>query len=148
MASPEQWRRSFVGSVPEAVATAKWIEGIAADRGVPGDVVFAVQLCSEELIANIVRHGGSASPRIEVGLGIFADRVELTVDDDGRPFDVAAAVPHRIEGPLEDVRPGGLGIHLIHSFSDALAFRREGMGNRIVATFKLPSATQPGGVAS
>ncbi len=144
MAAGGSWRRAFVGSTAEAVATARWIDRIAGEQAFPAETLFAVQVCAEELLTNIVRHGGNPGPRIEVTLSLSADRVELMVEDDGKPFDVATTPPHRIDQPLEEVQPGGLGIQLIHSFADRLSYQRAGLGNRVLAAFDRPDATAIG----
>jgi anti-sigma regulatory factor (Ser/Thr protein kinase) len=51
--------------------------------------------------------------------------VELTVADDGPPFDPLAVAPPKQALRLEDVVSGGQGIHLIRHFTDRLAYRRE-----------------------
>src|SRR5262245_56200908 len=113
------WRRAFSGSVAEIVATARWVDGIAAEQALPADVTLAIQICVDELLANIDRNGGE-HPRIELTLVRLPDHIELAIEDVGKPFDVAASTPHRIEGPLEEVQTGGLGIQLIHSFASRL----------------------------
>lgn len=129
------WHRAFAGSFDEAVATARWLDAAAADADVSPNMLYAMQVCLEELLTNIIRHGGRANPKIAVTIGQFDDRMELVVEDDGLPFDVAQVEPKRATARLEDVQPGGLGITLIQGFADSLVFRREGLGNKVVAQF-------------
>jgi len=140
MTAGSSWRRAFVGSIDEAVATARWIDRIASEQGLSAETLFAVQVCAEELLTNIVRHGGNPGPRIEVTLSVSADGIELMVEDDGKPFDVATTPPRRIDQPLDEIQPGGLGIQLIHSFADRLSYQRAGLGNRVLAAFDRPDA--------
>lgn len=131
------WRRTFAGSIPEVVAATRWVESIASEQELPNDVAFALQVCAEELLINIVRHGGSAAPDIDVRLNLFPDRIELVIEDDGRPFDVASSSHKAIDRPLDEVDPGGLGVHLVHTFADRLSYKRTGTTNRVVAEFAL-----------
>jgi anti-sigma regulatory factor (Ser/Thr protein kinase) len=62
------------------------------------------------------------------------------IEDDGKPFDVSAASHHGIDRSLDEVQPGGLGVQLIHSFADRLAYQRTEAGNRVVAEFALTGA--------
>ena len=140
MAADHRWQRTFTGSIAEVVDTSEWIEHIAAEQGWPQDILFALQICVEELLTNILRHGGKSQPRIAVAIALFADRIELIVEDDGAPFDVASAAPHHIDTPLDEVQPGGLGVQLIHSFADRLRYEGAGLGNRVRAIFNLPAA--------
>jgi sigma-B regulation protein RsbU (phosphoserine phosphatase) len=140
MMTPEIWRRTFTGSIPEVIAAAGWVDSIARERALPTDVVFALQICVEELLTNIVRHGGMQSATIDLSLGLFADRIQLIIEDNGKPFDVTTSSHRRIELPLNEVQPGGLGVQLIHSFADRLAYERTATGNRVVAEFALTAA--------
>lgn len=137
MTAPEAWRRTFAGSIPEVVDATRWIESIASEQTLPKDTVFALQVCAEELLVNIVRHGGNAAPNIDLQLRRFPKRIELVVEDDGKPFDVASSSHHGIDRPLAEVTPGGLGVHLIHTFADRLTYERKGAINRVVAEFRL-----------
>jgi anti-sigma regulatory factor (Ser/Thr protein kinase) len=69
--------------------------------------------------------------------------VRLMIEDNGHPFNIAAAVPRRIDRPLEEVEPGGLGVQLVHHFSDQLRYERRGLGNRTIAVFTLPKPEPP-----
>jgi len=59
----------------------------------------------------------------------------MTVEDNGRPFNVAQAPAKRIDQPLEQVQPGGLGIQLIKSFASNLEYRRTEKSNRVIVEF-------------
>jgi serine/threonine-protein kinase RsbW len=132
------WRREFAGSIPEIMAAARWVDQIAGEQALPADVAYSLRVCVEELLTNVVRHSGLASPKIDLTLSLPPGRIELVLEDDGKPFDVAAATPSRAGKPLDNVQPGGLGIQLIHSFTDRLDYSRVGARNRVVAEFILP----------
>lgn len=131
-------RREFSGSLVEAAATVEWIERVAEEQKWPHRVAFAIQVCAEELLTNIVRHGAAESTEISVELSEDVKQVQMTIDDHGPPFDIAAAVPRRVDRPLEELEPGGLGVQLVHHFSDQLSYERRGLANRTIAVFKLP----------
>ncbi len=138
MAAGRSWQRAFRGSVPEAAATARWLEALAAEADVPADTLYAIELCLEELLMNIVRHGGRADAKVEVTVRRLEDRIELAIEDDGVPFDITAVEGKRAAGALADIEPGGLGIGLVKSFANALTYCRAGLGNRLVAEFSVP----------
>lgn len=119
----------------EVVATARWLDGIATEQHLGSKVLFAAQLCLEELLTNIVRHSGKAKPHVGVEVDIASDRLLLTVEDDGKPFDVTSSAPRPIERDLERVEPGGLGLHLIQHFASQLEYSRSDRRNRLTAVF-------------
>ena len=107
-----------------------------------------MQVCLEELMSNIVRHGKERSnsswpsgPRsdhltIAIAIDANADRITMIVEDNARPFDLGKAIAKKIDQPLDQLEPGGLGIHLIKSFSSAMEYQRTEHGNRVTVEFK------------
>src|SRR5262249_54866097 len=102
----------------------------------------------EELMSNIVRHGKTAEHSsdlrsldgakpllISIAVNAFEDRIALSVEDNGVPFNVAEAPAKGIDQPLHKVQPGGLGIQLIKSFADNLRYHHTGKGNCVIAEF-------------
>jgi serine/threonine-protein kinase RsbW len=131
------WSRELSGSLADIAAAAQWVDQLALELKLPSENAYALRVCVEELLTNIFRHSGAESPEIKVTIAVFPERIELVVEDDGKPFDVSAAVPRRIDYPIEKARPGGLGIQLIHSFANRLSYKRAGLGNRVVAEIEL-----------
>jgi serine/threonine-protein kinase RsbW len=138
MLGPQVWNKKFRGTASEIIIIEKWLDEIAREQKLPSEVAFALETCAEELLTNIVKHGGKSLPDIDLTLKLHPDRIELVVEDDGRPFDVAAAPVHVVDAPLAEVEPGGLGIQLIRSFADDLRYERAGRGNRVYTTIRLP----------
>jgi anti-sigma regulatory factor (Ser/Thr protein kinase) len=142
MLGPQIWNKTFRGTISEVIATEKWLDQIGLEQKLSLEVAFALQTCAEELVTNILKHSGRSFPEIDLTLKLWPDRVELLIEDDGRPFDVAAARPHAIDAPLAVVEPGGLGIQLIRSFADELSYERAGRGNRVQATILLHKSAE------
>ena len=145
---PNTWRKAFIGTIDDISAAAHWVNTIAADQKFPEQLVFALQICLEELLTNVVRHGGAKSSgdlsevmkppvNVEITISTSAQGVSMTIEDDGKPFDVVNAPAHRIDQPLDEVQPGGLGIQLIRNFASSIAYEQAGLGNRIVVEFLL-----------
>jgi serine/threonine-protein kinase RsbW len=145
---PNTWRKAFVGTIDDISSAAKWVETIAVDQKFPEELVFALQVCLEELLTNVVRHGGAKSSgdlsevpvpplNVEITISTGAQRVSMTVEDNGKPFDVVNAPAHRIDQPLDEVQPGGLGIQLIRNFASSIAYEQAGLGNRVIVEFLL-----------
>ncbi len=145
---PNTWRKAFIGTIDDISAAAQWVDTIAADQQLPEQLVFALQICLEELLTNIVRHGVAESSgdlshvamppvNVEITISTSAQGVNMIIEDDGKPFDVVNAPAHRIDQPLNEVQPGGLGIQLIKNFASSIAYERAGLGNRVVVEFLL-----------
>jgi serine/threonine-protein kinase RsbW len=141
------WHRVFSGAILEIPSAANWIESIAADLHLPEPQSFSMQVCLEELMSNILRHGRGSSksywPQVDpsnpliisITVEALADRITMTVEDNGRPFNAAEAPAKAIDQPLEQVEPGGLGIQLIKNFASNLQYSRTEKGNRVIVEF-------------
>ncbi len=145
---PRTWRKAFTGTLDDISAAAKWLDAIAVEQQFPEQLVFALQVCLEELLTNIVRHGGAESSgnlsdvqlpplNVEITICTSAQSVSMTIEDDGKPFDIASAPAQRIDRPLDELQPGGLGIQLVRNFASSIAYTQAGLGNRVVVEFLL-----------
>ena len=86
------WQRSFGAAISEITSAAKWIDSITAELAIPQSQVFAMQVCLEELMSNILLHGGKGKPlTISVAVQALPDRVVMIVEDDGRAFEIGRA---------------------------------------------------------
>jgi len=85
-----------------------------------------IALAVTEACANIFRHcyGGQPGERIDVEIRFGEDMFEIRIIDYGEFVD-----PGQMKGrDLEDVKPGGLGLHFIHSVMDGVEYRKNKWG--------------------
>lgn len=106
-----------------------WLRESSGALAVPEPQIDRLELCLNELLANLVEHGGAAVARQPIQLQLEAIRspqgcgVELLVADGGEPFDSGQAGVKPLPGSLEQASPGGLGLRMVRAFSDAMAYR-------------------------
>lgn len=105
-------------------------ELIGFDENAIGEIMLAV----DEALANVIRHGygGACDRPIEIRIERTQDGdrpgLVFTIRDFGRQVDPQAIVSR----PLDDVRPGGLGVHIIQSVMDEVTYDpAEGGGMRL-----------------
>jgi serine/threonine-protein kinase RsbW len=99
--------------------------------------IFTLQICLEEAVTNIIRHGGSeedSSKHIWVTISA-APSLVACLEDEGIPFDPTKVPPPQQPASLEDAPIGGLGVHLIHKLTAAMCYERVGERNRLTLTF-------------
>lgn len=92
-----------------------------------GDIVVAV----DEACQNIVRHAyKESSGMIEVSVFCRNERIIVYLRDFAPAVDIAKIKPR----PLDDLRPGGLGVHFMRTIMDEVVYLPppDGIGNLLV----------------
>src|SRR5262245_9482099 len=110
-----------------------WVERLAADMKLSSDTSFALQLCLEEAVTNIVSHAFEKETTHDVRVALWRDETTLhaEVTDDGRPFNPLAHEPQETAVDLGSAQIGGLGIKLMRGFAQQLAYQRSGSINQL-----------------
>jgi len=111
----------------------------------------AAVLGIDEALTNIIRHAYAGHPdrpievhfrRIRASLcGKSGEALEIVLEDRGKKVDRAKLCGRA----LEDVKPGGLGLHFIRESMDALEFRRKHGRNQLRLVKFLPIPDPPAG---
>ncbi len=89
------------------------------------DLVLRSNLILEELILNTLTHGRTTGlSDIEITLESGENSVAITLVDDGAAFDpLNDELPANTDLPLQERSIGGLGLHLVRSMAEDLAYR-------------------------
>jgi len=89
--------------------------------GLDDDATDAVVLAVNEACVNIMQHAYAMDPkgRIDVVISREGDAMVFLLRDYAKPVSADRIVSRA----LDDVRPGGLGVHFINSLMDQCAFR-------------------------
>jgi serine/threonine-protein kinase RsbW len=123
-------------SLAEIERVADWIDSSAQQAGLASDTVFAIQLCLEEAIVNVIMYGGSSEEMpISIELSLGRDGATAVIEDRGRPFDPTALPPRVKPASLDETRVGELGVHLIRNYSRAMRYERRDGRNRLTLAF-------------
>ena len=90
-----------------------------------------VNLCLEEIFTNILRYAfeNDASHRIDVNFRYENGILNISVEDDGRPFNPLDNPRPDVRAALKDRQVGGLGIHLVRSLMDRVSYDRKNNKN-------------------
>jgi anti-sigma regulatory factor (Ser/Thr protein kinase) len=98
---------------------------------------FALQLCLEEAVANVIMYGATDG---ELKIAIELERRDRTlvvrIEDNGQPFDPTLVAPHPLPTTLKDAKIGDLGIHLVRSFASQMDYERRHGQNRLTLRFE------------
>ena len=117
-----------------------WLRAGGSYLGVPEEQIDRLELCLNEVLANILEHGGDVVANHPIQLELRASALpsgfeaQLLVSDRGEPFDSGRASLRPLPGSLEQARPGGLGLRLVKAFSDDMGYRVLEGGNELTIT--------------
>jgi anti-sigma regulatory factor (Ser/Thr protein kinase) len=114
-----------------------WVHDWAEGQHLPERVAQNLDLCSTEVVTNIMTHAaGESAQSILLRLGWQGDEVALEVVDEGREFDLRQVPEPARPTSLRDARIGGWGIPMVRHFSDGVRYRHEGGRNRLTLLFR------------
>jgi serine/threonine-protein kinase RsbW len=134
--SPNARRLLLHRDLAELQRLAVWIEDEAA-RGLSANVSFAVQVCLEEAVANIIMYCSTTDDRLEIVVEVER-RGELLVariEDNGSVFDPTQVLRPPVPASLAEANVGNLGIHLMRSFASGMHYERRDSRNRLTMRF-------------
>jgi anti-sigma regulatory factor (Ser/Thr protein kinase) len=115
-----------------------FVEEACAGAGVPHGEGLRLMLLIEELFVNTVEHGhgGDSDAPVQLALTLTEAIIAVEYEDTAREFDPLASAPTPSEAPDVADRPiGGLGIVLVTTMADDVAYARRDGRNRI--TFRV-----------
>lgn len=107
------------------------IEIWLADSAVPMEHIARLMVAFDELLSNIVNHGGGT---IELVIRLADDSLAATIADDGPPFDPLARAKPDLDLGIDQRAVGGLGIHLVREMMDGLDYAYENGRNLLKLT--------------
>ncbi|KUP04456.1 serine/threonine protein kinase [Bacillus coahuilensis m2-6] len=106
------------------------LSGIASRMGFTYDSIEDIKIAASEAVTNAVQHAyqSEASGEITIGFGMFMDRLEVMIADQGKSFNFQKTReevgPYNEEHAIEFLREGGLGLYLIESLMDEVKIQQ------------------------
>ena len=109
----------------------KTTDAVGKLYGLPEPDLEDIKLAIDEACSNVIKHayGGDETKKIVVKYTVTKKRFKVIIEDSG----LKAQIEFMQGRSLNDVRPGGLGIHFIKRVFDRLKFdEKKKKGNRLV----------------
>jgi len=131
MAEPETVHAATYASDPLRMREARrWLSRHVLAAGFTPVEAHDLAVAFAEAAANVYRHayGGRRDGRVTLRAAIDGDRVVVTLEHEGAPFDPRRYAPPDLRRPSES----GYGLFLIASLVDELSFAETDTGGRIV----------------
>ncbi len=111
----------------------QFVADAARDANLDEDAVFHCQMSVDEACTNVIEHAYGEDPggNFEVSCGIEPGKCVIEIVDQGKPFDPLSVPPPKASQSLDDIRPGGVGIHLMRQLMDSIQFEYTNRGNTL-----------------
>jgi anti-sigma regulatory factor (Ser/Thr protein kinase) len=138
MTSPDQISGPILMEVPSDPAAMFLVrclvERLAQRLCFSEEEVVRMTLAVDEACTNVIRHayGNRSDQRILLRFLVLQDRLEVQVKDYGASPDPEALRPR----DLNEVRPGGLGLHFIRKAMDEVHYEVPGEGGCVLRLIK------------
>jgi anti-sigma regulatory factor (Ser/Thr protein kinase) len=110
-----------------------WIEMVGRRWGENQRTIFGARLCVAELAANVIEHGIAKSGRghIIVTLTRLSDGIGIEFMDSYARFDPTGGAIAKQPASIDSATVNGRGLLLVHAYSAELAYRHDGIYNRV-----------------
>lgn len=107
-------RKTFPAKLANLRELLDWILTFAEEKGFNKKALFDINLSSEEICVNIIKHGFQGKEgEIEISLNYEKPELEVTFKDSAPPFN-----------PITAKRKEGYGLLLISTYADELKYER------------------------
>ena len=137
-AKNEQGRLTLSSRLGDLALVNPWVEALAAEHAIGADTMYAIELCLEEALSNIVRHGYKSAPdhTIELSFHRKGDAMlQFAIEDCAPHFDQTGPGRQPANEDIDYLLPGGHGMPLIRKFSSSVEWEPLPKGNRLTLTF-------------
>jgi len=132
--------KRFPRAIDSLSSLTRFVQEFFAQHDLPAEQTFNVDLVLEELFTNMVRHARGGRPEIAVGLDHAQRTLTLRLRDfDVEPWELSQAPEPDLSIPIEDRRPGGLGLFLVRQFTRKLDYEHADGVTTVTAELEVPS---------
>jgi anti-anti-sigma factor len=120
----------------------QFVAEAARAAGLDENEVFHCQMAVDEACTNIIEHayGGQGTGDIELTCLVEPGSCVIQIVDHGKPFDPDRVPKPKLEAKLDEIKPGGIGLHLMRRLMDEVHFEFTDQGNFL--TMKKSSSSQ------
>lgn len=118
----------LVNDLDELTRMTVWLHDVAVSQHLHEDIIFSLDLCLNELVANIISYAFPDKNKHEICIKLCLvwdrDYLKVILEDEGIQFDpLDAPEPEKFKS-LDKAQIGGLGIALVRKFMDEMHYQR------------------------
>lgn len=112
--------------LPENARVKDHFDTFSEHYGIPDKTRLKMHVVIDELLTNIISYAYLDDEKHDIGIKVelSADRLKVSMVDDGIPFNPLGIGTPDTDLSLEERKIGGLGIHLVRKMMDRVSYRR------------------------
>lgn len=131
-------RRLTIDASPASMAfLRRQVRSFLDEADCPADCSERIVLAIDEACTNIIRHAHAGAPLpVRFRMQRLPHALRFAIRDQGTPCDPSRLTPRDIS----EVRPGGLGLHIIRSVFDHVHYAPRRRGTLLILEKKIPAA--------
>jgi len=123
-------------------AVTNFVGEAAAAAGLDDDAAFHCKMAVDEACTNVIEHAydGEDKGAIQITCEIEPGTCTIEIVDHGKVFDPTVVPEPKVAQDIDDLMPGGIGLHLMRKMMDRVSFRFEPERNVLTMTKSSPVA--------
>lgn len=149
MSDPPHVRVELMSDPTYLSGAREMVVAVARRLGFSDEVACRIALAVDEALCNVIRHGYEGSTDRPIWLSLWPIQpgpdhdkpgLRIVIEDEARQVDI-----EQIKGrPLDEIRPGGLGVHIIKQVMDDIQYdQRADKGMRLTLVKYHPGEADP-----
>lgn len=114
---------------------ADFVTQAATQAGLDDKACYAVQMAVDEACTNIIEHayGGEGEGKIQLNCQVQAEGLQVTIFDQGTPFDPEQIPELDTNAPIAERRRRGMGLFFIYKLMDRVEYKSNTpKGNQLI----------------
>ena len=115
------------------------LRGVPLDSSMPRALVDSVDLMEphdplDEVVTNVISYGYDDHDEHHINVTLRSGQgvIEVSVVDDGKPFNPLEFRTPDLKCPIDERPVGGLGIYLVKTYMNELEYERTGVNNCLI----------------
>lgn len=112
------------------------VDRVGMDAGIPVKTIVQLQVVLDEVLSNVIKYAwpDGGSHEFYVSITVRNGGIEVTITDDGRPFNPLDQAPPALPADGRRPQPGGVGIHMVRQLVDSIEYVRFDGRNQVTLT--------------
>ena len=148
--APEQTVTVTVrNEIGELASVSGAVDRLGAEAGISSKTVMQLKVVLDEVLSNVIKYAWPDGETHEfyVRINVQNGGIEITITDDGRPFNPLGQPPPALRTDGRRPLPGGVGIHMVRQLVDSIEYVRFDGHNQVTLTkrYGLEPPLRPGG---